>query len=91
MKKFLVCTAVLLSSFSKLFACGYSPYGEDVRYSLFLPDYFGYNDFKAFWYNASLFGFDYEYKNQYETNVYDWYNFAKKQVPLEDINECLNS
>lgn len=91
MKKFLVCTAVLLSSFSKLFACGYSPYGEDVRYSLFLPDYFGYNDFKAFWYNASLFGFDYEYQNQYETNVYDWYNFAKKQVPLEDINECLNS
>jgi hypothetical protein len=90
MKKFLVFITVLLSS-NYVFSCGYSPYGEDVRYSLFLPEYFNYADFKAFWYNSELFGFDYEYQNQYESNVEDWYSFAKKQVPIDDINECLNT
>ncbi len=90
MKKFLVFITVLLSS-NYVFSCGYSPYGEDVRYSLFLPEYFNYADFKAFWYNSELFGFDYEYQSQYESNVEDWYSFAKKQVPIDDINECLNT
>jgi len=90
MKKFLVFITVLLSS-NYVFSCGYSPYGEDVRYSLFLPEYFNYADFKAFWYNSESFGFDYEYQNQYESNVEDWYSFAKKQVPIDDINECLNT
>jgi hypothetical protein len=90
MKKFLVFITVLLSN-NYVFSCGYSPYGEDVRYSLFLPEYFNYADFKAFWYNSESFGFDYEYQNQYESNVEDWYSFAKKQVPIDDINECLNT
>jgi hypothetical protein len=90
MKKFLVFITVLLSS-NYVFSCGYSPYGEDVRYSLFLPEYFNYADFKAFWYNSELFGFDYEYQSQYESNVEDWFCFAKKQVPIDDINECLNT
>ena len=91
MKKLLAFTVVLLSSFSKAFACGYSPYGEDIRYSLFLPEYFNYGDFNAFNYNSQLFGFDYEYKNQYESNVYDWYNFTGKKVSVEAINQCLNA
>lgn len=90
MKKFLVFTAVLLSSIGKTFACGYSPYGEDIRYSLFLPGYFNCNDFKAFHYNSQLFGFDFEYENQYESNVYDWYYFTGKKVSLDEINECMN-
>lgn len=91
MKKCLVFIAILLSSFGKIYACGYSPYGEDVRYSLFLPEYFNYQDFSAFHYNCNLFGFDYQYPNQYESNVYDWFNFTNKKVPIEDINECLNT
>ena len=91
MKKYLVFTTLLLSSFSNVFSCGYSPYGEDIRYSLFLPEYFKYADFRAFNYNTQLFGFDYEYQNQYESNVDDWYNFVQKKVPVEDINECLNT
>ena len=91
MKKFLICILALLSNFSNVFACGYSPYGEDIRYSLFSPNYFGYNEYRAFWYNSELFGFSYEYQNQYESNVYDWFHFTNKNVPLADINECLNS
>jgi len=90
MKKFLVFTIVLLNSFFNSFACGYSPYGEDIRYSLFLPEYFSYEEFRAFNYDSQLFGFDYEYKNQYESNVYDWYNFTGKKVSLEAINQFLN-
>lgn len=89
MKKYLVFTAVLLSSFSKTFACGYSPYGEDIRYSMFLPEYFNYNDFKAFHYNCSLFGFDYEYDSAYDSNIYDWYYFTNKKVTLDEISECM--
>ena len=91
MKKYLVFTTLLLSSFSNVFSFVYSPYGEDIRYSLFLPEYFKYADFRAFNYNTQLFGFDYEYQNQYESNVDDWYNFVQKKVPVEDINECLNT
>jgi len=91
MKKYLVFTTLLLSSFSNVFSCGYSPYGEDIRYSLFLPDYFKYTDFSAFNYNTQLFGFDYEYQKQYESNVDDWHNLTQKKVPVEDINECLNT
>lgn len=90
MKKFLVFILVLLSSPFKISACGYSPYGEDIRYSLFLPEYFNYGDFKAFYYNSNSFGFNYEYTGEYESNVYDWYNYSGKKVSLEAVNECLN-
>lgn len=90
MKKFLVFTIVLLNSCFSSFACGYSPYGEDIRYSLFLPEYFNYSEFNAFHYNSQLFGFNYESSNTFESNVYDWHNFTQNKVSLEAINECLN-
>ena len=91
MKRYLIFTIILLSNLSKLFSCGYSPYGEDVRYSLFFPEYFNYQDFSAFNYNSSSFGFDYQYQNDYESNVYDWFNYTHKKVSIDEINECLNT
>jgi hypothetical protein len=88
MKRFLVFTVVLLSSISKTFACGYTPYGENIRFSLFLPEYFDYNCFNEFCYRNELAGF-YGYDIRYESNVYDWYYFTGKKVPLSSINECL--
>lgn len=88
MKKFLVFTILLLSSFCKISACGYSPFGEDVRYSLFKPKYFNYKDFYAFEYNANLWGFEYDNDNDvnyYEANVIDWYNYTNKKVSYESI------
>lgn len=89
MKKYLIFTAVFLSNLSELFSCGYYPYGEDVRYSLFSPEYFNYQDFSAFNYNSNSFGFDYEYNSQYESNIYDWFNYTNKKVPIDEICECL--
>lgn len=94
MKNYLIFTILLLSS--KLFSCGYSPYGEDIRYCLFKPNYFDYVYYKAFYYNADLFGFDYDvnYDNRkpfYEANEMDWYNYVNHKVPLEAISVFMNS
>lgn len=90
MKKFLVFTVLLLSSFYKSFACGYSPFGEDVRYCIFRPSYFNYSQYKSFNYNADLWGFDYDknpvdYKLHIDSNIIDWYNYTNKKVSVEAI------
>ena len=88
MKKLTVSILLLLSSLN-IFACGYTPYGEDVRYCLFRPDYFNFGAYQAFYYNADQWGFDYfrgsRRSDFYESNILDWYNFAQKKVPLADI------
>ncbi len=55
MKNWLIFITLLLSKIPT-FACGYSPYGEDIRFVFLKPEYFGYKDFNAFNYNANLFG-----------------------------------
>jgi len=92
MKRFLVFIALLASSLGTGLACGYSPYGEDIRYSLFRPEYFGYARFMAFYYNANLWGFEYDpsqsdYKSNIEANVLDWYHFSNKKVSIEAIED----
>lgn len=89
MKKLLVFTILLLSNFSNVAACGYSPYGEDVRYSLLKPKYFKYSDYYSFYYNANFWGFDYEYNKDIdftpEANILDWYAYTSKKVSIKDI------
>ncbi|TRX41408.1 hypothetical protein [Flavobacterium restrictum] len=92
MKQFLVFIVLLASSFCKSLACGYSPYGEDIRYCLFKPDYFGYSHYKAFYYNANLWGFDYDqnpnnYKPHVDANIMDWYYFTQEKVSLDAIED----
>lgn len=95
MKKFLVFTVLLVSSFKSL-ACGYSPYGEDIRYCLFKPEYFSYSHYTTFYYNANLWGYDYDqnpnnYKTNVEANILDWYNFTNKKVSIEAIEDFNNN
>lgn len=91
MKNYLVFTIVLWSASLRLFSCGYTPYGDDIRFALFLPEYFDYNDYQAFHYNASSFGFGYENPKSYASNIYDWYDYTNHEVHLESIYECLNT
>jgi hypothetical protein len=86
MKKFLAFTILLLSN--TIFGCGYSPYGEDIRFCLFKPSYFNFGEFYSFNYHANLWGFDYDDANrtkQYESNILDWYNHIGGKVSLESI------
>ena len=90
MKKFLVFTVLFLSSFLKVSACGYSPYGEDVRYCLFNPKYFNYNQYYGFYYNNFIWGYDsmkddFQDKISYEANILDWYNYTNKKVAINEI------
>lgn len=90
MKKFLVFTVLFLSSFLKVSACGYSPYGEDVRYCLFNPKYFNYNQYYGFYYNNFIWGYDsmkddFQDKISYEANILDWYNYTNKKVAIDEI------
>jgi hypothetical protein len=88
MKRYLVFIVVLLSNLGNIYACGYYPYGEDVRYRLFLPENFDYQDFTFFNYNAGTLSLNYQ--NKYESNVQDWYNHFDKKVALDEIEECMN-
>ena len=90
MNKFLVFTVFFLSSFLKVSACGYSPYGEDVRYCLFNPKYFNYNQYYGFYYNNFIWGYDsmkddFQDKISYEANILDWYNYTNKKVAINEI------
>jgi hypothetical protein len=95
MKKFLIFTLLFLNSFSAVEACGYSPYGEDVRYCLFHPKYFNFNEYYSFYYNTFLWGYDplqddYQFKIEYEANILDWFDYTKRKVPVEAIMEFNN-
>jgi hypothetical protein len=59
------------------------------------PEYFNYYNYKAFYYNASLWGFDYDYGNYNqnsdlnlpEANISDWYTYTSKKVKISEIEE----
>lgn len=93
MKKLTVFILLLLSSLNS-FGCGYTPYGEDVRYCLFRPQYFNFAAYQSFYYSATQWGY-YGYYDRgkpdfYESNVFDWYNFAQKKIPFLEIDNFLN-
>lgn len=89
MRNYLLFTILLLSS--KAFACGYSPFGEDVRYCLFHPTYFSFENYRMFNYNANLFGFDFDEDDAaslntgFKANEMDWCNYVNQRVSLKSI------
>ena len=89
MKRLLLSLTLCLSSVFTALSCGFSPYGEDVRMSLFLPSFFQYGSFSAFSYNAHSFGFEFQMDREYDQNVVAWYNFVSKKVPLKAIDNFL--
>ncbi len=83
MKKFLLYTALLLSSITQLMACGYSPYGEGVRYFLTNTSVFGYDAYHSF--NYSFYRHSYVPSDEPSSNVLDWYKYTNQEVEVEDI------
>lgn len=90
MKKYLVFITLLLSNIYTVYCCGFYPYGEELRYSLFLPKYFSHVGFDAFNYHADLLSPELENSIDYSANVYDWFDYTHKKVSLEQIDECLH-
>jgi hypothetical protein len=88
-KIYLVITLLLLSGLgSSLSACGFYPYGEDVRFSLIKTDSLGYLGFTPFCYSSNwLHSYEYPETESPEQNENKrlWRDRCRQQVSLTDI------
>lgn len=90
MKNFLVFILILVSK--PLFACGFYPYGEELRFSFFNPKIAGYKSFSEFYYSANTF----EPKEIYDEfdkmpNEILWVTYCKNKVSYKSVEEVLQS
>lgn len=89
MKNLLLFILLLLSK-TLVFACGFTPYGEELRFRLVNPFAFAnYSGYQTFFYNANTFGDVSVEKMDYDQNVKDWYSFLDKKVPMLAIDDFL--
>lgn len=79
---------VFFSSIVNSWACGFSPYGEDIRFSLFLPTYINVEGYESFCYHSNLISFE-DPKNIYAENVLDWHRFTNEKVAIQHIDSFL--
>jgi hypothetical protein len=87
MQKLAIFTAILLSSaFS---ACGFYPYGEDVRFHFFNPDNFSYNGYSSFYYSSLSFEQSSENIISNEDNEKLWQKYCENKVSLADVSSVL--
>lgn len=91
MKKLNLFILVLLSSTIAAHACGFYPYGDELRFCFFKPQYYGYKTFSEFYYSANLF----EPKDIYAgdgkntPNEEFWYRYCNKKVPVTSIRQAV--
>ena len=89
MKKLLVFTLLLLNSIS--FACGFYPYGEDVRMCFLYSSQFNCQSFDGFHYSSSSY-FDPVSSNENliaQPNEKLWFEYCKKTIPIETISDAI--
>lgn len=90
MKHYLVFILVLVSN--AIFACGFYPYGEDLRFSFFDPLNFRYYTYSDFNYSSNSFSIS--EKPVSETNRIDaneklWVEYCKNKVSFEEVRTVL--
>src|SRR5215813_5525606 len=93
MQKLVIFTAILLSSL--ISACGFYPYGEDVRFHFLNPDYFSYQKYNSFYYSSLSFGDHSYYSDAEKVNAQDnealWRKYCKNKVSVDDITTVLEN
>lgn len=91
MKKFLLSILIIVINHHSLLACGYYPYGEDIRINLLKPTMVFPNGNNPFFYTSNQFyseGVEAIDFDVYESeNVELWYIFLNKEVSKQDIYE----
>lgn len=89
MKKLVIFTAILLSSaFS---ACGFYPYGEDVRFYFLNPNNFSYQSYSPFYYSVLSFEQNSEAVISNQDNEKLWKKYCDNKVLITDISSVLES
>ena len=88
MKKLLV--SILILANSSLFACGFYPLGEELRYSFFNPKLFNYYSFQTFNYSVDSFYPELVFPESYvEPNTQLWLEYCKRKITTADIHEAV--
>lgn len=91
MKNLHVFTLLFVTSFSaSVSACGYYPYGEDIRFCFTHPTNFGYRGFSEFNYTSWNFYPNTEgvyNDNEVQPNTKIWFDYCKSQVAIDAILE----
>jgi len=96
MKRFLVFTLLLANSFAfQLNACGFYPYGEEVRFCFIRPELNNYDGYSYFNYSAhSNYYNDYSDDKLLKTedpNIELWSSYCKHRVHSEAITDAIYS
>lgn len=90
MKRSAIFIATLLSNL--FFACGFYPYGDDVRFYFLDPDKFSYQEYRSFYYSSLYFGYN---NDGEEPEIKDsqnevlWRKYCKNKVSIDEINFAL--
>lgn len=87
MKKLVIFTAILLSSaFS---ACGFYPYGEDIRFYFLDPNNFSYQAYSSFYYSTLSFEQSSDVTISNQDNEKLWRKYCDDKVLITDISSVL--
>ncbi|MBZ4042500.1 hypothetical protein [Flavobacterium hibisci] len=92
MKNFLLFIATLVSN--SIFACGFYPFGEDIRYSFLNPANFNYYSYSEFNYSSNTFypNPDGVYQEgSVEENENLWMKYCHNKVSVDAIRNVLYS
>jgi len=92
MRNFLIFILTLVSK--SLCACGFYPYGEDTRISLFNPCVFGYYSYAEFFYSSNSFGSfnsdTIKFPASYvEPNTKLWFDYCRGKVDIPSIHDAV--
>ena len=96
MKNWLLFILIFTSSVLNVSACGYYPYGEEVRFNLLTPQFLGLRGMDQFYYSSKLFS-----ENVVETsqkirvesdeNIDLWFHYFNEKIDKETIYEAVYS
>jgi hypothetical protein len=87
MKKLVIFTAILLSN--AFYACGFYPYGEDIRFYFLNPNNFSFQAYSSFYYSSLSFGQSSDVTISNQDNEKLWREYCNNQVLLTDISSVL--
>lgn len=89
MKKLNLFILVLLNSSIAAHACGFYPYGDELRFCFFKPQYYGHKTFSEFYYSANYFEPKDIYDKENSPNEEFWYHYCKEKVPVASITQAV--
>lgn len=87
---------ILILANKLILACGFYPFGEDIRISLFNPRNFRFQTYAEFYYSANSFGSFYSDTLAYppgyvEPNTKLWVDYCKGKVDAREVSEAVYS